>query len=173
MVVTWATVCCGMHVPQNSVIPAIGQLQFVTAHHCPHNSVLSVLCTLLQVGDKFVLNCLGESNADGIMKHFLKRFAAGADRFEVRQHVFLGLAWVWHAAGRVGNAASHGFLPCFYSRLFLQHVVVGCVWGVFGAGQGGGWWLAQHHWHPKDLNNELQLLGLQQDAIALGCTCCN
>ena len=37
-----------------------------------------------QVGDNFVLNCLGEGNFEGPMKHFLKRFSAGADRFEVR-----------------------------------------------------------------------------------------
>jgi flavin reductase (DIM6/NTAB) family NADH-FMN oxidoreductase RutF len=39
--------------------------------------------SLAQVGDKFVLNCLGEKGADPIMKHFLKRFAAGEDRFQV------------------------------------------------------------------------------------------
>lgn len=38
----------------------------------------------MQVGDKFVLNVLGESTYEPVMKHFLKRFAAGADRFEVR-----------------------------------------------------------------------------------------
>ena len=36
----------------------------------------------LQVGDRFVLNCLGEDNANKIMKHFLQRFPPGADRFE-------------------------------------------------------------------------------------------
>lgn len=39
----------------------------------------------LQVNDKFVLNCLGEKGFEPIMKHFLKRFAAGADRFQVRR----------------------------------------------------------------------------------------
>jgi flavin reductase (DIM6/NTAB) family NADH-FMN oxidoreductase RutF len=46
-----------------------------------------VLCYVLscsQVGGSFVLNCLGESDAEPTMKHFLKRFGAGADRFEVR-----------------------------------------------------------------------------------------
>jgi hypothetical protein len=38
----------------------------------------------MQVGGGFVLNCLGEADADVTMKHFLKRFAAGQDRFEVR-----------------------------------------------------------------------------------------
>ena len=36
---------------------------------------------LLQVGDTFVLNCLGDNNASPIMKHFLQRFPPGADRF--------------------------------------------------------------------------------------------
>ena len=35
-----------------------------------------------QVGDAFVLNCLPEEGFEPIMKHFLKRFAPGADRFQ-------------------------------------------------------------------------------------------
>lgn len=38
--------------------------------------------SLMQVGDRFVLNCLGEDNYGGIMRHFLKRFGPGQDRFE-------------------------------------------------------------------------------------------
>ena len=38
--------------------------------------------SLMQVGDKFVLNVLEEGNYQGLMKHFLKRFSPGADRFE-------------------------------------------------------------------------------------------
>lgn len=38
--------------------------------------------SLMQVNDTFVLNCLGEDTYAPIMKHFLQRFAAGADRFE-------------------------------------------------------------------------------------------
>eukprot|EP00897_Mesotaenium_endlicherianum_P005945 jgi/Mesen1/5379/ME000268S04584 len=34
------------------------------------------------VGDTFVLNCLDESTYGPVMKHFLKRFPPGADRFE-------------------------------------------------------------------------------------------
>lgn len=34
----------------------------------------------------FVLNCLGEGNQSTLMKHFLQRFPAGADRFE-------GISW--------------------------------------------------------------------------------
>ncbi|MCO5557478.1 hypothetical protein L7F22_011043 [Adiantum nelumboides] len=38
--------------------------------------------SLMQVGDTFVLNCLEEGKYQAVMKHFLKRFAPGADRFE-------------------------------------------------------------------------------------------
>ena len=38
--------------------------------------------SLLQVGDRFVLNVLDEGNYQHLIKHFLKRFAPGADRFE-------------------------------------------------------------------------------------------
>eukprot|EP00892_Ulva_mutabilis_P002661 jgi/Ulvmu1/12396/UM009_0042.1 len=38
--------------------------------------------SLMQVGDTFVLNVLGEKEANPVMKHFLKRFPPGADRFE-------------------------------------------------------------------------------------------
>jgi flavorubredoxin/flavin reductase (DIM6/NTAB) family NADH-FMN oxidoreductase RutF len=37
--------------------------------------------SLLQVGDRFVLNILAEGKYQGLMKHFLKRFPPGADRF--------------------------------------------------------------------------------------------
>jgi flavorubredoxin/flavin reductase (DIM6/NTAB) family NADH-FMN oxidoreductase RutF len=37
--------------------------------------------SLMQVGDRFVLNTLEEGNHLGLMKHFLKRFPPGADRF--------------------------------------------------------------------------------------------
>ncbi len=38
--------------------------------------------SLLHVGDRFVLNVLEEGNYQSLMKHFLKRFPPGADRFE-------------------------------------------------------------------------------------------
>ncbi|MEA5576497.1 diflavin flavoprotein [Anabaena sp. UHCC 0451] len=38
--------------------------------------------SLMQVGDRFILNVLEEDNYQPLMKHFLKRFAPGADRFE-------------------------------------------------------------------------------------------
>lgn len=38
--------------------------------------------SLMQVGDTFILNILEEGKYQGLMKHFLKRFPPGADRFE-------------------------------------------------------------------------------------------
>ena len=38
--------------------------------------------TLMQVGDRFVLNVLREDNHQPLLRHFLKRFRPGADRFE-------------------------------------------------------------------------------------------
>jgi len=37
--------------------------------------------SLMHVGDRFVLNVLEEANYQALMKHFLKRFPPGADRF--------------------------------------------------------------------------------------------
>ncbi|ERN41891.1 putative flavoprotein [Rubidibacter lacunae KORDI 51-2] len=37
---------------------------------------------LMQVGDRFILNVLEAGNYQSLMKHFLKRFPPGADRFE-------------------------------------------------------------------------------------------
>ena len=37
--------------------------------------------SLMQVGDRFVLNILEEGKYQGLMRHFLKRFKPGADRF--------------------------------------------------------------------------------------------
>ena len=39
------------------------------------------IASLLQVGDRFVLNVLEEGGYQALMKHFLKRFPPGADRF--------------------------------------------------------------------------------------------
>ena len=36
---------------------------------------------LLQVGDRFVLNILSQDNHQQLLRHFLKRFPPGADRF--------------------------------------------------------------------------------------------
>jgi flavin reductase (DIM6/NTAB) family NADH-FMN oxidoreductase RutF len=77
----------------------------------------------LQVGGSFVLNCLGEDDADATMKHFLKRFGAGADRFQVgrtndiQQSIgaFESSFGVWGFVGYWG----------FKSRM-LSCVTVGC-----------------------------------------------
>jgi flavin reductase (DIM6/NTAB) family NADH-FMN oxidoreductase RutF len=37
--------------------------------------------SLMQVGDRFVLNILEEGNYGHLMRHFLKRFGPGEDRF--------------------------------------------------------------------------------------------
>lgn len=37
--------------------------------------------SLMQVGDRFVLNCLSEGKEQRLMRHFLQRFPPGADRF--------------------------------------------------------------------------------------------
>ncbi|HIK04786.1 MAG TPA: diflavin flavoprotein [Trichormus sp. M33_DOE_039] len=37
--------------------------------------------SLMQIGDRFVLNVLAEGNYQALMRHFLKRFPPGADRF--------------------------------------------------------------------------------------------
>ena len=37
---------------------------------------------LMQVGDRFVLNILREDNHQTLLRHFLRRFPPGADRFE-------------------------------------------------------------------------------------------
>ncbi|MEO1465316.1 MAG: diflavin flavoprotein, partial [Cyanobacteria bacterium J06633_1] len=38
--------------------------------------------SFLQIGDRFVLNVLEEDNYQDLIRHFLKRFSPGADRFE-------------------------------------------------------------------------------------------
>jgi flavorubredoxin/flavin reductase (DIM6/NTAB) family NADH-FMN oxidoreductase RutF len=38
--------------------------------------------SLMQIGDRFVLNVLEEGNCQHLIRHFLKRFPPGADRFE-------------------------------------------------------------------------------------------
>ncbi len=36
---------------------------------------------MLQVGDRFVINILREDNFQSLLRHFLRRFSPGADRF--------------------------------------------------------------------------------------------
>lgn len=61
--------------------------------------------SLMQVGDSFVLNCLEEGNFAPLMKHFLKRFPPGADRFE-------GVDWSPGKNSSPVLAASLAFLEC-------------------------------------------------------------
>lgn len=61
--------------------------------------------SLLQVGDTFVLNCLGEKNYNRIMKHFLQRFEAGQDRFE-------GIEWIPASNGSPILKDAIAFMEC-------------------------------------------------------------
>lgn len=77
--------------PPPPLVPRPSSIQALPHHHhhlyccdAPPSPLPVLLRCPCQVGDSFVLNCLGEGEAEPLMKHFLKRFAAGADRFEVR-----------------------------------------------------------------------------------------
>lgn len=50
---------------------------------------------LAQVGDTFVLNCLGEGEYNQVLKHFLQRFPPGADRFVSSWLGWSGADRVW------------------------------------------------------------------------------
>mmetsp|Transcript_41463 Transcript_41463/g.50255 ORF Transcript_41463/g.50255 Transcript_41463/m.50255 type:complete len:655 (-) Transcript_41463:272-2236(-) len=60
---------------------------------------------LLHVGDPFVLNCLKEGNESGLMKHFLKRFPPGADRFE-------GVEWTRANNGAPIVSGTAAYIEC-------------------------------------------------------------
>ena len=61
--------------------------------------------SLMQVGDSFVLNCLSEDGFEAPMKHFLKRFPPGADRFE-------GVDWKPASCGSPILADAVSYLEC-------------------------------------------------------------
>ncbi|CAM6036220.1 unnamed protein product [Sphagnum compactum] len=61
--------------------------------------------SLMQVGDTFVLNCLEEGNFAPLMKHFLKRFPPGADRFE-------GVEWTPAGNGSPILSAALAYMEC-------------------------------------------------------------
>eukprot|EP00210_Caulerpa_lentillifera_P001943 g1865.t1 len=61
--------------------------------------------SLLQVGDEFVLNCLGETNYAKTMKHFLQRFGPGQDRFE-------GIEWFSADNGSPVLVSAIAYLEC-------------------------------------------------------------
>lgn len=61
--------------------------------------------SLMQVGDRFCLNCLPEDGVAPLMKHFLKRFPPGADRFE-------GVDWAPASCGSPVLAAAVAYMEC-------------------------------------------------------------
>ena len=62
--------------------------------------------SLMQVGDGFVLNCLPEGKSAPLMRHFLKRFPPGADRF-------MGVDWTpAPVCGAPILSAAVAFLEC-------------------------------------------------------------
>jgi flavin reductase (DIM6/NTAB) family NADH-FMN oxidoreductase RutF len=70
-----------------------------------------------QVGDEFVLNVLGESKSTLLMKHFLKRFPPGADRFEGIRTQTAG-----NGSPVLNDAIAH--LECTVRFLFCLHLTV-------------------------------------------------
>lgn len=61
--------------------------------------------SLMQVGDSFVLNCLGEGEYSVLMKHFLQRFPAGADRFA-------GVEWFPSGNGSPALSGAIAYMEC-------------------------------------------------------------
>jgi flavin reductase (DIM6/NTAB) family NADH-FMN oxidoreductase RutF len=57
------------------------------------------------VGDKFVINCLGEGEFSPLMKHFLQRFPPGADRFQ-------GVDWVPSETGAPILTGAIAYMEC-------------------------------------------------------------
>ena len=100
---------------------------------------------LMQVGDTFVLNVLAEDNYQGLMKHFLKRFAPGADRFagvktqpgkngspilseavaylecQVSTRMELSDHWIVYATIQQGRVSNPDLLPAVHHRKVGNH----------------------------------------------------
>lgn len=77
---------------------------------------------LLQVGDRFVLNILGQEKHQAVMRHFLKRFPPGADRFA-------GVSVIPDAApGGPVLADALAFLGC----CVRQRLEAGDHWIIYG-----------------------------------------
>ncbi|MEO0349393.1 MAG: diflavin flavoprotein [Cyanobacteria bacterium P01_A01_bin.15] len=78
--------------------------------------------SLLQVGDTFVLNILEEGNYQALMKHFLKRFPPGTDRFS-------GIATYPTSGGSPILAEALAYLECqVTSRLEASdHWIIYCT----------------------------------------------
>ena len=62
--------------------------------------------SLMQVGDRFVLNCLSEGKEQRLMRHFLQRFPPGADRFD-------GVEWQPSPSGSGVPVLSGGDVAAF------------------------------------------------------------
>lgn len=100
---------------------------------------------LMQVGDTFVLNILAQDNYQGLMKHFLKRFAPGADRFagvktqpakngspilsealaylecQVATRMDLSDHWIVYATVQDGRVSNPDILPAVHHRKVGNH----------------------------------------------------
>ena len=101
---------------------------------------------LMQVGDRFVLNVLAEDNHQGLLRHFLKRFPPGADRFagvvtlegaaqggpvlsdalayldcQVQQRMECADHWLIYAVVRGGNVADQQALTAVHHRKVGNH----------------------------------------------------
>jgi flavin reductase (DIM6/NTAB) family NADH-FMN oxidoreductase RutF len=101
---------------------------------------------LMQVGDRFVLNVLAEDNHQNLLRHFLKRFPPGADRFagvgilegaalggpvlsdalayldcQVQQRMECADHWLIYAVVRNGNVADQQALTAVHHRKVGNH----------------------------------------------------
>ncbi|HAO09948.1 MAG TPA: diflavin flavoprotein A [Planktothrix sp. UBA8407] len=100
---------------------------------------------LMQVDDKFVLNVLAESNYQKLMRHFLKRFTPGADRFagintqtanngspilteslaylecQVQSRMELSDHWIVYATVDNGRVSDPDVLPAVHHRKVGNH----------------------------------------------------
>ena len=101
---------------------------------------------LMQVGDRFVLNVLAEDNHQSLLRHFLKRFPPGADRFagvvtlegaaqggpvlsdalayldcQVQQRMECADHWLIYAVVRGGNVADQQALTAVHHRKVGNH----------------------------------------------------
>ena len=102
--------------------------------------------SLLQVGDRFVLNVLRQDDHQGLMRHFLKRFPPGADRFagvsvladaasggpvlsdalaflgcRVEQRMECGDHWVVYGVVESGNVSDSEAMPAVHHRKVGNH----------------------------------------------------
>ncbi|MFM7676112.1 MAG: diflavin flavoprotein [Synechococcus sp.] len=101
---------------------------------------------LMQVGDRFVLNILREDNHQGLLRHFLRRFPPGADRFagvnvlegvaqggpvlgdalaylgcRVRQRMECPDHWIIYAEVEQGNVSDTGAATAVHHRKVGNH----------------------------------------------------